>query len=44
MRLTEGYGIPRHLPGFAVVAISGWDDFIVRDEAGAVFRVPTVPL
>jgi hypothetical protein len=41
---TEGYGIADYLPGFAVVALIGWDDFLLRDESGVLFRVPTVPL
>ncbi len=42
-KLTEGYGLRESLPDFAVVALSGWDDFIVQDQAGNLFRVPTVP-
>ena len=42
--MTSGYGISRLLPGHTVVALVGWDDFIVRDEVGRLFRVPTVPL
>jgi hypothetical protein len=38
------YDIARSLPGYEVVGLRGWDDLIVRDPAGALFTVPTVPL
>src|SRR5262245_42698649 len=38
------YGIADFLPGFSVLGLRGWDDFLVRDGSGAVFTVPTVPL
>jgi hypothetical protein len=38
------YDIARLLPGYEVLGLCGWDDLIVRDAAGAVFTVPTVPL
>ncbi len=41
---TAAYGIGKHLPGHILVAILGWDDFVVRNESGELFRVPTVPL
>ncbi|MBR8047124.1 hypothetical protein [Burkholderia multivorans] len=37
-------GFDTALPGFAVLGLRGWQDFIVRDEAGATFTVPSVPL
>ena len=43
-QLTEGYGVRQYLPELTVVGIRGWDDFILRDCAGQLFRVPTVPL
>jgi hypothetical protein len=42
-QLTVGYGLRASLPDFSVVALSGWDDFIVQDQTGKLFRVPTVP-
>ena len=42
--LTEGYGVRQFLPGLTVVGILGWDDFILRNQGGQLFRVPTVPL
>ena len=43
-RLTKGYGVRQTLPGFAVAGLLGWDDFILRDNGGQLFRAPTVPL
>ena len=43
-QLTEGYGVRQYLPGMTVVGILGWDDFILKDHSGHLFRVPTVPL
>ena len=42
--ITESYGIPTYLPGYKVVAIQGWDDFIVENTNGERFIVPTIPL
>lgn len=38
------YELEKYLPGFTIVAILGWDDFLVRNHAGELFQVPTVPL
>lgn len=32
------------LPGYSVVGLRGWQDFIVTDSTGSAFIVPTVPL
>jgi hypothetical protein len=40
---SERYGITDLLPGFRILGLRGWDDFIVEDEHGATFPVPTVP-
>ena len=37
------YGLAQALPGFNIVGLRGWDDFIVRDQDGNTFTVPTVP-
>lgn len=42
--MTESYGIAEYLPGYRIVALRGWDDFVVEDETGQRFTVPTVPL
>lgn len=36
-------GIAEMLPGYDILGLIGWDDFLVRDGAGATFRLPTVP-
>jgi len=41
---SESYGIRDALPGFSVIGLRGWDDFIVRDPNGGIFSLPTVPL
>jgi hypothetical protein len=42
--MTERYGISHYLPGYSVLGLRGWDDFIVQDSRAAVFTMPTVPL
>jgi hypothetical protein len=42
--ITKGYELEKYLPGYQIQAISGWDDFIIRNQEGEQFRVPTVPL
>jgi hypothetical protein len=37
------YAISQPLPGYQVIGLRGWDDFILRDSAGRTFTVPTVP-
>jgi hypothetical protein len=41
---SERYSIMRFIPGYQVIGLRGWDDFIVRDSAGLVYTVPSVPL
>lgn len=36
--------ISRWLPGFQVLGLRGWDDFIVRDSTGRTYTVPAVPI
>ena len=31
------------LPGYRVIGLRGWDDFIVEDTLGLTFTAPTVP-
>jgi len=40
---SQRYGIAAMLPGFQIVGLRGWDDFIVRSGSGDLFTVPTVP-
>ena len=42
--LEDGYGFAEYLPGYCLVGLRGWDDFIVQDISGGLFTVPTVPL
>ena len=37
------YAVGLALPGFELIGLRDWDDFIVRDQNGDVFSVPTVP-
>ena len=41
--ISEGYEIGSMLPGYEVIGLRGWDDFLVREGGGAVFSVPTLP-
>jgi hypothetical protein len=41
---SERYGISRLLPGYQVLGLRGWDDFILRDATGQTLSAPTVPL
>jgi hypothetical protein len=43
-RLTEEYGVGHFLPGYTVVGLCGWDDFIVSGANSQLFTVPTVPI
>ena len=40
----RAYGVSETLPGYRPVGLRGWDDFIVEDDSGAQFTVPTIPL
>ena len=40
---SESYSISTLLPGYEIVGLRGWDDFIVRDLNEQFFTVPTVP-
>lgn len=42
--LQTAYGITSALPGYQLLGLRSWDDFIVEDPSGARFIVPTVPL
>lgn len=42
--LQAAYGITSELPGYRLLGLRGWDDFILEDPRGARFVVPTVPL
>jgi hypothetical protein len=40
---SDRYAISQLLPGYQVLGLRGWDDFILRDSAGQTCSVPTVP-
>ncbi len=42
--LERAYGLSATLPGYRLVGLRSWDDFIVEDPTGGRFTVPTVPL
>ena len=41
--LTQEYGVEPLLPGFSVVGLIGWDDFLLLRK-GNYFTCPTVPI
>lgn len=41
---SERYAIASLLPGYRILGLRGWDDFIVQDVAGRSYSIPTVPL
>lgn len=40
---AQRYNLTSMLPGFALIGLLGWDDFLVRDAKQQLFSVPTVP-
>jgi len=42
--VSERYAISTSLPGYQVLGLLGWDDFIVKSSAGQVYSVPMVPV
>ena len=40
---SERYGIADLLPGYRIIGLRGWDDFIVEGQNGDSFTLPTVP-
>jgi hypothetical protein len=38
------YAISQFLPGYRVIGLRGWDDFIVQNATGGIYRVATVPV
>lgn len=41
--ISAEYGIVDMMPGFQVVGLCSWDDFLLRDSHGRLFTAPTVP-
>ncbi|MFA7062388.1 MAG: hypothetical protein WC156_16400 [Pedobacter sp.] len=42
--MTDAYCIKDFIPQYRLVAISGWDNFIIINENDEQFKIPTVPL
>ena len=42
--VSERYAMSALLPGYRILGLRGWDDFIVQDVAGRSYSIPTVPL
>jgi len=42
--IEKAYDLSSHLPNHRLVGLRSWDDFIVEDEDGNRFTLPTVPL
>jgi hypothetical protein len=42
--VSSKYAMETFLPGFTVVGLRDWDDFLVRDASGQGFSIPTVPV
>ena len=38
------YGIAEALPGYSLLGLAGWDNFLLRSPVGETFIAPTVPL
>jgi len=43
-QVTALYGVADYLPGYLIVGLKGWDDFILCNRDSQYFTVPTVPL
>jgi hypothetical protein len=42
-RASSSYDLAAVLPGYQLLGLRGWDDFIVQSESGEIAKVPTVP-
>lgn len=40
---SDRYGTSQFLPGYRVIGLRGWDDFILKDSKGGTYTVETVP-
>jgi len=40
---SERYALSQFLPGYQLLGLRGWVDFIVRDSQGKTFSIPAVP-
>ncbi|GEP41874.1 hypothetical protein [Brevifollis gellanilyticus] len=44
MSFAARYEVTERLPGYALLGLRGWDDFILSDPEGGLHIVPTIPL
>jgi hypothetical protein len=42
--VADRYAISRWLPRYELIGLSGWDDLIVKDDAGQTYSIPAVPI
>ncbi|MBI1177506.1 hypothetical protein GC207_08715 [bacterium] len=42
--LATEYGLDAYLPRHRLLGIKSWDDFIISDEHGEIWTLPTIPL
>ena len=40
---SDRYAVSQFLPGYRVIGLRGWDDFILQDSSGATYCAPTIP-
>jgi len=40
---SDRYAVSQFLPGYKVIGLRGWDDFLLQDSSGATYCAPTVP-
>ena len=40
---SDRYAISQFLPGYKVIGLRGWDDFILQDSSGGTYCAPTFP-
>ena len=40
---SDRYSVSQFLPGYKVIGLRGWDDFILQDSSGATYCAPTIP-
>jgi hypothetical protein len=44
VKMAERYTVTSSLPGYALIGLKSWDDFILRDAKNQHFTIPIVPL
>ena len=44
IKMSERYVVSSSLPGYALIGLKSWDDFILQDAKNHFFTIPTVPL